>query len=65
MGKKKTLAEITKKDIDNSFRNIDESSNNDTIYINGIPFKNVHMPLDEYAAKIGAIPYSETKISKM
>ena len=65
MGKKKTLAETTKEDIDNAFSNIDESSNNDVIYINGIPFKNVHMPLDEYATKIGAVPYSETKISKM
>ena len=64
MGKKKTLAEITKKDIDTAFKNINES-NNDIVYINGIPFKNVHIPLDDYAAKIGAISYSETKISKM
>lgn len=64
-GKRKTLAEITKKDIDNAFCNIDGNSNNDIIYINGIPFINVHMPLDEYAKKIGAIPYSETQIIKI
>ena len=64
MGKKKTLAEITKTDIDIAFKNIKEI-NTDIVYINGIPFKNVHMPLDDYAAKIGAISYLETKIRKM
>ena len=42
---------------------INENENDDIINIGGIPFKNVHMPLDEYAKKVGAIPYNETKIS--
>jgi hypothetical protein len=55
---------ITEDDIDKAFNSLNESDNNDIININGIPFKNVHMPLDEYAIKIGAVSYNETEISK-
>ena len=56
---------ITKEDIDRAFNLSNENGCNDVIYINGIPFKNVHIPLNDYARQIGALPYNETMISKM
>lgn len=63
----KTLNELTKEDIDRAFDNqmLNESVANDVVIIEGIPFKNVHMSLDEYARSIGATPYNQTKISKI
>lgn len=63
----KKVSDITLDDINEAFENklINENNGNDIVYINGIPFKNVHMPLDEYAKSIDAIPYNETKISSL
>lgn len=62
----KQLSEINADDIEMAFQrqNINENNTTDVVYIEGIPFKNVHQPLDEYAASIGAVPYSKSKISK-
>lgn len=63
----KTLNELSKEDIDKAFDNQmqNESVANDVVIIEGIPFKNVHMPLNDYARSIGATPYEQTTISKI
>lgn len=60
----KTLSQLTKEDIDNAFNEqmLNENFASDVIVIEGIPFRNVHMPLGEYAKKIGAIPWEETSL---
>ncbi len=64
MGKR--MCDISLEDINNAFTHhmINEGNNSDVIYIEGIPFKNVHVSLDDYARSVGAIPYNDTKISK-
>ena len=61
------MSDFTLEDINEAFENkqINENNGNDTVYIKGIPFKNVHMPLDEYAKSIDAVPYNETKICSL
>ena len=61
MGKK--MCDISLEDIDNALthRMVNEDSNDDVINIEGIPFKNVHVSLDDYARSIGAISLEEAR----
>ena len=40
-----------------------EGKMNSEINVGGIKITNVHMPLDEYAKQIGAIPYQNSQIN--
>ena len=59
MGKR--MCDISLEDINNAFthRIVNEGNNRDVIYIEDIPFKNVHVSLDDYARSLGAIPFEE------